>query len=131
LSCSGLLKGLTCSFSPTSITPGSGAVNSVLTVYAENFVSTNGRERNYPLLANWLLSFGLFGFTLVGRIQRKRIVAILGACAVAMMIVGSTSCGGNTAGSAVNTSNTTNYIITVNGSASSIQLSTTVTVTVK
>ena len=131
LSCSGLPKGLTCSFSPASITPGSGAVNSVLTVSAENFVSTNGRERNYPLLANWLLSFGLFGFTLVGRIQRKRIVAILGACAVAMMIVGSTSCGGNTAGSAVNTSNTTNYIVTVNGSASSIQLSTTVTVTVK
>ena len=131
LSCSGLPKGLTCSFSPTSITPGSGAVNSVLTVSAENFVSTNGRERNYPLLANWLLSFGLFGFTLVGRIQRKRIVAILGACAVAMMIVGCTSCGGNTAGSAVNTSNTTNYIVTVNGSASSIQLSTTVTVTVK
>jgi hypothetical protein len=131
LSCSGLPKGLTCSFSPASITPGNGAVNSVLTVSAMTFVSTNRRERSHPLLATWLLSFGLFGFTLVGRIQRKRIVAILGACAVAMMIVGSTSCGGNTAGSAVNTSNTTNYIVTVNGSASSIQLSTTVTVTVK
>jgi hypothetical protein len=131
LSCSGLPKGLTCSFSPASITPGNGAVNSVLTVSSMTFVSTNRRERSHPLLATWLLSFGLFGFTLVGRIQRKRIVAILGACAVAMMIVGSTSCGGNTAGSAVNTSNTTNYIVTVNGSASSIQLSTTVTVTVK
>ncbi len=131
LSCSGLPKGLTCSFSPASITPGSGAVNSVLTVSAENFVSTNGRERNYPLLANWLLSFGLFGITLVGRIQRKRIVAILGACAVAMMIVGCTSCGRNAASSPVNAPNATNYIVTVNGSASSIQLSTTVTVTVK
>jgi hypothetical protein len=131
LSCSGLPKGLTCSFSPASITPGNGAVNSVLTVSAMTFVSTNRRERSHPLLATWLLSFGLFGFTLVGRIQRKRIVAILGTCAVTMMIVGSTSCGGNTAGSAVNTSNTTNYIVTVNGSASSIQLSTTVTVTVK
>jgi hypothetical protein len=131
LSCSGLPKGLTCSFSPASITPGNGAVNSVLTVSAMTFVSTNRRERSHPLLATWLLSFGLFGFTLVGRIPRKRIVAILGACAVAMMIVGSTSCGGNTASSAVNTSNTTNYIVTVNGSASSIQLSTTVTVTVK
>ena len=131
LSCSGLPKGLTCSFSPASITPGTGAVNSVLTVSAENFISTNGRERNHSLLANWLLSFGLFGFTLVGRIQRKRIVAILGACAVAVMIVGGTSCGRNAASSPVNASNASSYIVTVNGNSSSVQLSTTVAVTVK
>jgi hypothetical protein len=131
LSCSGLPKGMTCSFSPASITPGAGAVNSVLTVSAATFVSSNHRERSHALLATWLFSFGLFGLTLVGRIQRKRIITVLGACVLAALIVGATSCGGNTASNPVKASNTPSYTVTVNGSSNSVQLSTTVTVTVK
>jgi ribosomal protein L24E len=131
LSCSGLPKGMTCSFSPAAITPGAGAVNSVLTVSAATFVSANHRERSHALLATWLFSFGLFGLTLVGRIQRKRIVTVLGACVLAALIVGATSCGGNTASNTVKASNTPIYTVTVNGSSNSVQLSTTVTVTVK
>ena len=131
LSCSGLPKGMTCSFSPASMTPGAGAVNSVLTVSAATFVSANHRERSHALLATWLFSFGLFGLTLVGRIQRKRIVTVLGACVLAALIVGATSCGGNTASNTVKASNAASYTVTVNGSSNSVQLSTTVTVTVK
>ncbi len=131
LSCSGLPKGMTCSFSPASIIPGTGAVNSVLTVSAATFVSENHRERSHALLATWMFSFGLFGLTLVGRTQRNRIVTVLGACVLAALIVGATSCGGNTASNAVSASNAASYTVTVNGSSSAVQLSTTVTVTVK
>lgn len=132
LSCSGLPKGMTCSFSPASITPGAGSVNSVLTVSAAGFMSANRREASHFLLAAWMSSFGLFGFALIGRVQRKRIGMVLGACALAALLVGVTSCGGNTtANSPVAASNVANYAVTVNGSSSSVQLSTTVTVTVK
>jgi hypothetical protein len=131
LSCSGLPKGLTCSFSPASIVPGAGAVSSILTVTSTTATATNHRQRSPSLLAVGLFSFGLFGLTLVGSVQRKRMVAVLGPCVLAAMIVGGSSCGGNTASSAVNTSNAASYTLTINGSSSSVQLSTTVTVTVK
>jgi hypothetical protein len=129
LSCSGLPRGMTCSFSPAAITPGAGSVNSVLTVSAPSLVSAN-REGSHVLLAVWMSTFGFFGLSLAGKIQRKRIVTALGACAVAAMIVGATSCSG-TPSSRVNGSNAASYAVTVNGSSGSVQLSTTVTVTVK
>jgi hypothetical protein len=144
LTCSGLPKGLTCSFSPASITPGAVAVDSVLTVSAaSSSTAENHRERSHPLLATWMFSFGLVGLTLIGKVQRKRIFAILGACIVAAMIVGASSCGGGTGVNAASSSPTSptspsspsgsaaSYTVTINGSASSVQLATTVTVTVK
>ncbi len=146
LSCSGLPVDLSCSFSPASITPGSGAVNSVLTVTSATVAGANHRERNHPLLAVSLFGFGLFGLTLVGSVQRKRVGAVLGICVLAAVIAGTTSCGGNAAsgnvtggnsgggssgGTTVTTSNAASYTVTIQGSSSSVQLSTTVTVTVK
>ena len=139
LACSGLPKTLACSFSPASITPGSSSVSSVLTVAAASVAATSHRERNNTLVATWF-SFGLFGLILVGKVQRKRIVTVLGACVLAAMIIGATSCGGASTGP-VNTANTpspvnpaptaASYTVTVQGSANSVQLSTTVTVTVR
>jgi len=137
LACSGLPKTLACSFAPASITPGSSTASSVLTVAAASVTATNHRERNYPVLATWLFSFGLFGVTLIGKVQRKRVVTVLGACALAAMIVGLTSCGGVSTGAANIASPVTpapaaaNYTVTVQGTANSVQLSTVVTVTVK
>jgi hypothetical protein len=140
LTCSGLPKGLTCSFSPASVTPGSIAVDSVLTVAAaSSFTAEDHRDRSHTLFATWLFSFGLFGLTLVGRVQRKRILAVLGACIVAAIVVGATSCGGGTGITAIPSSPTSpsspssaaSYTVTINGNASSVQLATTVTVTVK
>jgi hypothetical protein len=132
LSCSGLPKGMTCSFSPASITPGAGTVNSVLIVSAATLVSANRRDGSRALLATWMFGFGWFGLMVGGRIQRRRIVTVFGACVLAALIVGGTSCGGNTASNTVpNASNAASYTVTVNGSSSAVQLSTTVTVTVK
>jgi hypothetical protein len=140
LTCSGLPKGLTCSFSPASVTPGSVAVDSVLTVAAaSSFTAEDHRDRSHTLFATWLFSFGLFGLTLVGKVQRKRILAVLGACIVAAIVVGATSCGGGTGITAIpssptspsNPSSAASYTVTINGNASSVQLATTVTVTVK
>ena len=134
LACSGLPKTLACSFSPASITPGGAAVSSTLTVTAASTAAEGHRDRTNAVFATWMFSFGLFGFTLLGKIQRKRIVTVLGACVLAAMVIGATSCGGySTASKTISapTSTATSYTITVNGSSSSVQLATTVTVTVK
>src|SRR6201993_2898881 len=129
LGCSGLPQNLACSFSPASITPGGGAVSSVLTIAAATVTATGHRERNTVLIATWLVSFGLFGLTLIGKVERKRIVTLLGVCVLAAMIVGGTSCGGGskTISSVVNTPvvGAAAYTITVQGSSSSVQVSTT------
>jgi hypothetical protein len=129
LACSGLPKNLTCSFSPASVVPGSGAVSSVLTVSAVPSTVADHHKRGTLLFATWL--FGFFGLTVIGEVRRKRIVAVLGACILAALIIGTTSCGGSSTSSAVDSSGAASYAVTINGSASSIQLATTVTVTVK
>ncbi len=131
LTCSGLPNNLACSFAPASVVPGSGSVSSVLTISAVTPTASDGSERGHTLAAVWILGFGVFGLTLSGKIGRQRILAILGACFLAAMIVGATSCGGGTTGSATNSASVSSYTVTVNGSASSIQLATTITVTVQ
>jgi len=130
LTCSGLPKNLTCSFSPASMTPGSSAVRSVLAVSAAATTARDHHAWSRSVLGTWLLSFGLFGFTLIGRIQRRRIVIVLGACGLAAMVSGGTSCGGGSTSTAVSPSSPTSSTITVNGNSASAQLSTTVVVTV-
>jgi hypothetical protein len=133
LTCSGLPQNLTCSFSPASITPGSGPVSSVLAVSAATVTASDRGERRRMLLGTWMLSFGLLGFVLIGRVQRKHIVSVLGACALAALIAGGTSCSGASTGSTATADNmpkAASYVLTINGSSSSVQLSTTVTVTV-
>jgi hypothetical protein len=134
LTCSGLPQGLTCSFSPASITPGGGAVSSVLAISSATTTAEDRRERSHSVPATWMFGFGLLGLTLIGKVQRKRVVAVLGACVLAAMIVGGTSCGGNatsTTSTVVKPSNAASYTVTINGSSTSVQLSTSVTVTVK
>jgi hypothetical protein len=132
LTCSGLPQSLTCSFSPASITPGGSAVSSVLAISSAPTTAEDRRERSHSVPAAWLFSFGLLGFTLIGKVRRERVVTVVGACVLAAMIVGGTSCGGNNAtNSAVKPANAASYTVTINGGSTSVQLSTTVTVTVK
>jgi hypothetical protein len=136
LSCAGLPDGLSCSFLPASVTPGSGSVNSVLTVSAATVTGAKQPEKSRTLVAPCLLGFGLFGLTFVGRIQHQRLSNLGGICVIGAMIAGTISCGGNaaaasTAGTPVVTSNASSYTVTIQGSSSSVQLSTSVTVTVK
>src|SRR6266567_4497786 len=124
LTCSGLPQGLTCSFSPVSITPGSSAVSSVLAISAATTTAEDHRERGHSVPAAWMFGFGMLGFTFIGKVQGKRVFAVLGACVLAAIIVGGTSCGGNTS-AAVKPLKAGSYTVTVNGRSSSVQLSTT------
>ncbi len=132
LSCSGLPANLSCSFAPASVTPGSHMASSVLTFVSSSGTATHAHERRSFELATWFSGFGLFGFALIGKIQRKRIASIIGACIVAAVMIGATCCGG-TAVAPVNASSagTKSYVVSVNGDSGSIRLSTTVTVTLK
>jgi hypothetical protein len=131
LSCSGLPADLGCTFAPVAITPGESGATSVLTIVS-TAVAANSRERRNFLFASWLFSFGLVGIVGIGKVQRRRLMAIVGSCALAIMIVMTSACGGKTV-SAVNASSTSRkaYTITVSGASGSVQLSTTVTVTIQ
>ncbi len=127
LSCSSLPQNLTCSFSPASITPGAGAASSVLTISAGSVrAMNNGSSKSIVLSATWLFGLGITGICLIGRSQRKRFFPALEAGVLAVVMISSVSCGGNSSGP--------NYavtVVTVNGSSGFVQLSTTVTVTVR
>jgi hypothetical protein len=133
LTCSGLTQNLTCSFAPASVTPGAGAAQSVLTISASPVSAQNNSDRrSNPIFGTWMFGFGLVGLTLIGKVQRKRFLPVLCSCVLAVMIVGSTSCGGKTASPITTSGGTaTSYAVTINGSSGSVQLSTTVTVTVQ
>lgn len=130
LTCSGLPAGLGCTFAPASVTPGSSGATSILTIVS-TAISANSRQQRDLFFATWLFSFGLVGMVGVGKIQRRRLVAVVGSCALAMMIAVTSACGGQSA-NAVNASSTTakSYSVVVSGASGSVQLSTTVTVTV-
>ena len=128
LSCSGLPQTLTCSFAPSSITPGNAVAKSVLTISDNSTVSMNGAAgRRNPFTAVWLFGFGAVGFSLIGKIERKRLLAVMGGCIVFGLVIASASCGGtgslNSAGNA--------QAITINGTSGSVQVSASVAVTVQ
>lgn len=131
LNCSGLPAGLTCSFSPSSVTPGTQSVSSVLTVIAAPVIAADRHEGRHLPIATFF-SFGLFGIALIGKIHRRRILTALGLLVFIGLIFGSLSCGRNAASAiSPSTPTPTSYVVTVNGDAGAVQLSTTVVVTVK
>lgn len=132
LSCSGLPTNLKCSFAPASVVPGASVASAVLTVSASQANSAaNHRERRTLLAADWLLGFSVFGAIFVGKIDRRRGFKIVALGILGMVVAGTVSCGGSGAAAAQNPSVPSSYAVTINGDAGSIQLSTTVTVTVK
>lgn len=130
LTCSGLPANLSCSFSPTAVTPGSSGASSALTVKASSSTAANGNKRQELFFSTWLLGFGLMGMTVVGKVRRRRLLVVIGACCVAGVLMLGTSCSGYSA--AVKPAPVaSNYVVTIQGSAGSVQLSTTVTVIVQ
>jgi hypothetical protein len=133
LSCAGLPNSLSCSFSPATITPGANSAVSTLTITAASVVGMQSERSGNPLFATFLLPFGIAGFMsivthgrrLQGRCLLRR-VALLCAIGISLAAV---SCGGGSSTQAAPTSST--YTVTVNGSSTPVQLSTTVTVTVQ
>jgi hypothetical protein len=139
LSCTGLPKALDCSFSPATITPGSGAATSRLTIAAVRVAGGNlnpgGRNQFY---ATTLLSFGIVGLALAGSVRRRRIRAAVQdlrflalSCAILGCSLLTVSCGGGGPVSNNSGGAPSSYSITVHGNSNSLQVSTTVNVIVQ
>jgi hypothetical protein len=131
LTCSGMPAGLSCSFSPAFITPGAKVASSVLTVTSEPVAFAHNGERRGFFLASGMFGFGLMGITVIGKINRRRLTALIGGAVLAALVLFASSCGGGGGSSAVTGSSTGSYVVTIEGNAGTTQLSTTVLVTVK
>ena len=136
LACSGLPSTLKCSFAPGSLVPGGSTANSVLTISAASVSATrNHRESRILFSAECLFGFGLFGMVFVGKAERQRRRRVLAGCLMTISVLATISCGGNISNPLSTKPVQTNpvassYVVTIQGSSGSIQLSTPVTVTV-
>jgi hypothetical protein len=134
LSCVGIPSNLDCSFSPATITPGSGVATSVLTISAATVTGANLPEgrNSLPILAGFLLPFGIGGFALVGTAPRRRKAQFLAIIAIAAIGMAGSSCGGGsiartqTAAAAIPAGS---YSVTIQGNTTPSKLSTIVQVT--
>jgi hypothetical protein len=131
---SSAVPGLSCSFSPAAVTPGSGSAKSTLTVSA--LVATSGNQhhrRSLPVYATFLFIFGLPGLVLAGNMRRRAMIQKAAVCTVIGIILICASCGGNPAPAQVRSAAAAPgaYSVTINGVSGSTQLATTVTVTVQ
>ncbi|HET6179004.1 MAG TPA: hypothetical protein VFE61_18895 [Candidatus Sulfotelmatobacter sp.] len=132
LDCPGLPQSLNCSFAPASITPGGNAVSSILTISAGSVGAMNyRRNKSNPISLTWLFSLGVIGFAVMSKVERKRLFPAVGACAVVAVMVGSSACAGGTSRTSTTVNVPSAYAVTINGSSGSIQLSTTVAVTLQ
>jgi hypothetical protein len=134
LSC-GAVPGLSCTFSPAAVTPGSGTAKSTLTVSALVATSANQHHRrSLPVYATFLFIFGLPGLVLAGNIRRRAMIQKAAVCSIIGITLICASCGGNPAPAQVRSATAAApgaYSVTINGISGSIQLATTVTVTVQ
>lgn len=128
LSCGNLPSFLSCSFSPSSITPNNSSASSQLTLTA---ASVTGAERGRQRLgyALWLFPFGLVGIMVGGRRRnfgRSVVLRILIIILTAGMTMTVVSCGVSQGSAAA----AKNYAVSVTGTSGSTQLATTITVSV-
>ena len=134
LSASGLPAGATATFSPASVTPGSGGASSTLTVATPTASAALAPEHQSGaftskrgLASAAFLLFGCWGLRKRRRaIRLLTLILVLTAGGIFTTLV--TGCGGGFALPAQSTTKT--YTITVTGTAGSVQHSTTVTLTV-
>jgi len=142
LSCSNLPAGVTCSFSPSSIPPGSSTATSTLTISTR---SASAELLRYPsgstraLYAAFLPIFGVAGLAVTGSLfSRKRVWKLLMLGSLALSVCLLSSCGGGSVAPVVqNASNmptapaAQSYTIAVTGSYGSQQTSTQIALTLK
>jgi hypothetical protein len=132
LSCGGIPSGLSCSFSPAAILPGSGAATSTLTISSASGAAMSLGPQRKPILPAgiWLLPFGLVGFTLLAKAPRRRRTRWFAISCLVGIGITTISCGGGT-GTQAALVPASSYSVTINGNSNSVQLSTVVTVTVE
>jgi hypothetical protein len=130
LSCSAP-AGLTCAFSPSTISPGSSASASTLTISATATAPPGGGGYSVPGVAALLPGLGLFGTLLTTR-KRKPLTrkSILGMSVLGLLLLVSLfalGCGGTSNNQPAPASQAT---VTVTGTSGSVSQSAAVTVTV-
>jgi uncharacterized protein (TIGR03118 family) len=94
--------GITCSLNPATITPGAGAMTSMLTATASPTVQHYGR---LGVMGTWFTGLGLFGcFFASVRQSRRRLLSLLlggiGSLLIAGTLLASTGCGGSSSSQA-------------------------------
>jgi uncharacterized protein (TIGR03118 family) len=119
--------GLTCSLSPSTISPGSSASSSTLTVSAASTPPVGG----YPAVAFLLPSFGVFGTILTTRkkmsLSRKYFAGLSVGSLLLLTTLFALGCGSNNSKSTPAVSQTT---VTVTGTSGALSHSVPVSVTV-
>lgn len=130
LSCSGLPAGVTCAFSPGTITPGTSSATSVLTLSV---------SQGYTPVAMWLpfSGIGLFGLAFAApegdTKSRKKLLkrtAIAGAVVlIAVLLLMATGCGSNAANHMNMNNGSVNFLIT--GTSGSVMHSAQVMLTIQ
>jgi uncharacterized protein (TIGR03118 family) len=95
LSCTGLPSQTSCDFSPPSVTAGSAAVHSTLTVSAASTYARADFLHMHQVMLLSLLSMGVGGFCFVGSLRRRSKAIITGVFGLLLLaVVLQTACGG-------------------------------------
>jgi hypothetical protein len=135
LSCSNPPPGLSCTFSPASVIPASGAASSLLTfstttAFAAMKPPVSGRGS--PAFPPYMLGFAVMGIALTGGIDRKRARKVLALVSLICVLLLLSSCGGGSASTTkAASSQAAPVMVTVNGTSGATQTSTTVSITVQ
>jgi hypothetical protein len=139
LACSGLPSRSTCSFSPSSVTPGANGVTSKLTI-STTAPSASFKEPFHqpPVYGLWigLMALSLIVFAGIRRFARTRPLALyLSAALLGLFLALLAACGGGGGGGGGGPTNpgtpAGTYTVTIAGTAGSLQNSGTVTLTVQ
>jgi len=117
--CSGLPAGVSCSFSPASVTPPSGAVSSTLTLTASTTMSLGRSNPLFPI------AFSVGALVAIRR-RPRRLLILLAISLVGLMAF--TACGGGISGGGSHQPKTA--ILTVTATAGTLQHTATVQLTV-
>jgi hypothetical protein len=130
LSCSAP-AGLTCAFSPSTISPGSNAASSTLTISAASMPPPGGGGYSVPGIAALMPGLGLFGTLLTTRkrkpLTRKRVLGMSVLGLLLLVSLFALGCGGNSNNQKTPGSQVT---VTVTGTSGALRQSSAVTVTI-
>jgi FtsH-binding integral membrane protein len=129
---------MACSFSPSSVPSGSASASTVLTIstmpVTVAVLHQPGGQIGSLLHIAGLFVFGLVGLLITRRIDRSRMIRVLGASTAVVTILMLSSCGGNMTPPQVHSlggASAGTYTIVINAVSGSTQASSSESVTVQ